>query len=60
MHFEALAANEAQPAAREVLLATARSFRWLAIAEGRRVVREMPKRPAAASVRRRAVKRKRA
>jgi hypothetical protein len=58
-HFEALAKKEARPAAREVLLETVRSFRWLAIADGRRFVREMPKRPAAASVRR-AVKRKRA
>jgi hypothetical protein len=53
-HFEALADKEAQPAACRIFLATARSFLWLAIADGRRFVREMPKRPAAPSVRRRA------
>jgi hypothetical protein len=58
-HFEALADKEAQPAARQVFLATPRSFFWLAIADGRRLVREMPKRPPASSVRR-TVKRKRA
>jgi hypothetical protein len=50
--FEALAEKEVQPAAREVFLATARSFRWLAIADGRKFVRETPKRPAASSIRR--------
>jgi hypothetical protein len=59
LHYEALAKAETQPAPREVFLATARSFRWLAIADGRRFVREVPKRPPAPSVRR-TVKRKRA
>ena len=57
-HFEALADKEAQPAARHVFLATARSFLWLAIADGRRLVREMPKRPPAPSVRRNAERRR--
>jgi hypothetical protein len=52
--FETLAKAETGPAPREVFLATARSFRWLAIADGRRFVREMPERPPAPSVRRRA------
>jgi hypothetical protein len=59
LHFEALAEKETQRAAREVFLATARAFRRLAITDGRRFAREMPKRTAEASVRR-MVKRKRA
>jgi hypothetical protein len=52
LYFERLAERATRPADREGLLATAREFRWLAIADGRRFVREMPKRPAAPSIRR--------
>jgi hypothetical protein len=54
-HFAALAKLETQPAPREMFLATAQSFRSLAIADGLRFVREMPKRP---SVRRSAERRR--
>jgi hypothetical protein len=56
LHYEALAKTETQPAPRDVFLATARAFRLLAIADGRRFVRDMPKQPSA----QRAAKRKRA
>ena len=58
LHYEALAKGETRAEARELFLATARSFRWLAIADGCRLVREMPKRPPAPSVRRSAERRR--
>ena len=57
LHFERLAEHEHRLEDRERLLTMVRAFRWLAIAEGRRYVRELPKRPAAASIRQ-TVKRK--
>jgi hypothetical protein len=54
LHFEGLAEHEHRSEERDRLLATARAFRWLAIAEGRRYVREMRKRPRASSVKRNA------
>ena len=59
LRFAALAKGEQDPAVRKVFLAAALAFRMLAISDGRRFIAELPKRPAAASVRR-IVKRKRA
>jgi len=59
LYFEDLAKQEHRPEERECLLVLARSFRWLAIAEAKRFIEDIPKRPVAASVQR-AVKQKRA
>jgi hypothetical protein len=50
VYFERLAALERRPEKRARLLTVAREFRFLGIAEAKRFVREIPKRPAAASV----------
>ncbi len=60
LYFEGLAERAARPTERDRLLAAAREFRWLAIADGRQFVRDMPKRPAAPSIRRDAAAHRRA
>jgi hypothetical protein len=60
LHFESLAKQEHQAEERERLLIVAREFHWLAIAEKKRLVREIPKQPPAPSVKRREASRKRA
>ena len=59
LYFRARAQRARGETERARLLAAAEKFRKLAIAESGRFIAELPKRPAAASVRR-AVKRKRA
>jgi hypothetical protein len=59
LHFARRAARFLDDGERERFYAIARRYRALAIAEGRRFVREMPKRPPAPSVLR-IVNRKRA
>jgi hypothetical protein len=60
LYFEDCAKAEQRPQDRERVLAIAREFRWLAIADGRRYIRGVPKRPRAPSVKRVAPTRKRA
>lgn len=59
LHFFARGRRFLNDSERARFYAVARRYQTLAIAEGKRFVRDMPKRPAAASVRR-VVKRKRA
>jgi hypothetical protein len=47
LHFESLAKQEHPAEERERLLIVAREFHWLAIAEEKRLVREIPKWPPA-------------
>jgi hypothetical protein len=58
LHFEHRAKLEHRPEERAHLLVAAREFRWLAIAEAKRFIRKIPKRPAAASVCQRSAARK--
>jgi hypothetical protein len=52
LYFEDCAKAEPRPEDRARLLGIAREFRWLAMAEGRRYIRGLPKRPQAPSIRR--------
>jgi hypothetical protein len=54
LYFEGRAEREQRPEERARLLAVAREFRWLAMAEAKRFIRGIPKWPAAASVKWRA------
>jgi len=58
VHFKRLAELEQRPEERARLLTIAREFRFLAMAEAKRFIRDMPKRPAAPSARRNEKERK--
>jgi hypothetical protein len=58
LYFEARAARERRPEERARSLAVALRFRGIAAAEAKRFIRQIPKRPAAASVARRAVRKR--
>jgi hypothetical protein len=55
LHFERLAQDEGRPEKRARLLTVTREFRFLAMAEAKRFLGELPKRPPSPSVRRVAV-----
>jgi hypothetical protein len=60
LYFEECAGREHRSEERARLLTLAREFRWLAMAEAKRFIREIPKRPRAPSVKKLAPTRKRA